>query len=151
MADASSAITIATGALQRIGVSTSSTSVMPGPRAGTVSSIPKGPPLTWKKTIAASGTSPSRRLSPAVSSLPLGGGDQPRKLRQPFVDRARGLHRDLELAVRQTADAPRGSRTEWDHKLLAMDAERIGHREDRVDLLHRDDLKHRRRPRRRRL
>jgi hypothetical protein len=40
MADASSAITSATGALQRSGVSTSSSKVMPGPSAGTVSSIP---------------------------------------------------------------------------------------------------------------
>src|SRR2546427_7637009 len=147
MADASSAITRATGALQRIGVSTRSTSVMPGPSVGTVSSIPYGPPLTLKKTIAASGKSPSPRLSPAVSSLPLSGGDEPRQFREPFVDRPRGLDRDLELAARQAPDAAGRRGTERDHELLAMDAESVGHGEDRVDLLHRDDLKHRRRPR----
>src|SRR4029453_1683266 len=142
MADASSAIASATGRLQKIGVSTSSARVTPGPSVGIASSMPYGPPLTLKKTIAASGKSPSPRRSPVVSSLPLGGGDEPRKLRQPFVERTRRLDGDLELAARQPPDAAWRSRTERDHQRLAMDAERIGHREDRVDLLHRHHFEH---------
>src|SRR5215470_19682257 len=122
---------------------------MPGPSAGTMSSIPYGPPLTLKKTIAASGTSPSPRRRTAVSSFPPGGGDEPWQLREPFVERAFGLDRDLELAARQAADASGRGRAERDDQMLAMDLERVGHREDGVDLFHRDDLKHRRRPRRR--
>src|SRR5262245_5447696 len=142
MADASSAITRATGRLQKIGVSTSSARVTPGPSVGTASSMPYGPPLTLKKTIAASGKSPSPRRSPVVSSLPLGRGDEPRKLREPFVERPRRFDGDLELPARQPPDAARTRRTERDHQRLATDAERIGHHEDRVDLLHRHHLEH---------
>src|SRR6266704_1219722 len=137
MADASSAIASATGRLQKIGVSTSSASVTPGPSVGIASSIPYGPPLTLKKTIAASGKSPS------VSSLPLRGGDEPRKLREPFVERPRRLDRDLELPARQPADPSGRGGTERDHQRLAVEAERVGHREDRVNLLHRHHLEHR--------
>src|SRR5256712_9215863 len=149
MAAASSAIASATGRLQKIGVSTSRMSVMPGPNAVTVSSIPYGPPLTLKKAIAASGRTPSPRLSSAVSSRPLGGREEPRQLGDPLLDWPFGVDRDLELSVRQAADAPGRGRTERDHQRLAVDAEGIGHREDRVDLLHRHDLKHRRPPPRR--
>src|SRR6266581_753662 len=143
MADASSAIASATGRLQKIGVSTSSASVTPGPSVGIASSIPYGPPLTLKKTIAASGKSPSPRRSPVVSSLPLRGGDEPRKLREPFVERPRRLDRDLELPARQPADTSGRGGTERDHQRLAVEAERVGHREDRVNLLHRHHLEHR--------
>src|SRR5206468_10109580 len=53
----------ATGRLQRTGVSSRSTSVIPGPNDATVSSMPYGPPLTLKKKMAAIGTSPSSRRS----------------------------------------------------------------------------------------
>src|SRR5262245_12502305 len=142
MADASSAITRATGRLQKIGVSTSSARVTPGPRVGIASSMPYGPPLTLKKTIAARGKSPSPRRSPVVSSLLLGGGDEARKLREPFVERPRRLDGDLELPARHPSHAAGRGRTERDHQRLAVDAERISHREDRVDLLHRHHLEH---------
>src|SRR5207244_10224144 len=61
MADASSDIASDTGRLHSNGVSTNSSSVSPGPNEGTVSSMPYGPPLTLKKTMAASGTTPSSR------------------------------------------------------------------------------------------
>src|SRR6058998_487546 len=128
MAAASSAITSATGRLQNIGVSTSRSSASPGPKEATVSSTPYGPPLTLKKTTAASDRTPSSRLSPAVSSLPLGGGDEPWKLGHPLVDRADGVDRDLELSARQAADAPGRGGAERDHQRLAVDAEAVGHR-----------------------
>src|SRR4029450_3209836 len=119
MADASSAIASATGRLQKIGVSTSSARVTPGPSVGTASSMPYGPPLTLKKTIAASGKSPSPRRSPVVSSLPLGGGNEPRKLREPFVERPRRLDGDLELSARQPPDAAGRGRAARAHQARA--------------------------------
>src|SRR5947208_2842260 len=90
----------ATGRLQRTGVSSRSTSVIPGPNDATVSSMPYGPPLTLKKKMAAIGTSPSSRLRPPVRSRPPGRGDELRELLHPFLDRTRGVHDDLELAAR---------------------------------------------------
>src|SRR4029453_15909046 len=142
MADASSAIASATGRLQKIGVSTSSARVTPGPSVGTASSIPYGPPLTLKNTIAAGGKSPTPRRTRGVSPPPPGGGDEPRKLREPFVERPRRLDGDLELSAGQPPDAAGRGRTERNHQRLAVDAERVGHREDRVDLLHRHHLEH---------
>src|SRR5213594_3891567 len=91
----------ATGRLQRTGVSSRSTSVIPGPNDATVSSMPYGPPLTLKKNMAAIGTSPSSRLRPPVRSRPPGRGDELRDLLHPFLDRPRGLHDHLHPPPRQ--------------------------------------------------
>src|SRR5262249_59901329 len=131
MADASSAIARATGRLQKIGVSTRSTRVTPGPSVGIASSMPYGPPLTLKKTTAASGKSPSPRRSPVVSSLPLGGGDEPRQLREPFVERPRRLDGDLELSARQPPGAAGRGRPQRGPPRLAVGAARGAHRENR--------------------
>src|SRR3989442_13974436 len=93
----------ATGRLQKSGVSSRSTNVIPGPNDGTMSSTPYGPPLTLKKKMAASGTSPSSRLRPLFRSRPLSCGDEFREVLHPFVDRRPRLHDDFELAARQPA------------------------------------------------
>src|SRR5438445_1997151 len=93
----------ATGRLQKSGVSSSSASVIPGPNAGTMSSMPYGPPLTLKKKMAAIGTSPSSRLRPPFRSRPLCRGDELRELLHPLLDRAGSIHDDLELAAREPA------------------------------------------------
>src|SRR2546428_2787604 len=178
MAEASSDMASETGRLQNSGVSTSSTRVSPGPNDGTVSSMPYGPPLTLKKTMAASGTTPSSRrraliifavgapsqgcstqarlgrdalrLRTAVRRsgwLPARRFDECGEFFEPLVDGPRGVHGDLELAVRQPAHAPGRGGPQRDDERLALDAEGVGHREDRVDLLHRDHLKHAVRPR----
>src|SRR5262245_58005653 len=135
-------MTSVTGRLQKTGVSTSRSSARPGPKADTVSSMPYGPPLTLKKTTAASEETPRPRRSSAVRSLPLESGDEPGKLGDPFLDRARRIDRDLDLAARQASNAPGRGGPERDHQRLAVDAERVGHREDRIDLLHGHDLEH---------
>src|SRR5437667_188070 len=135
----------ATGRLQKSGVSSSSASVIPGPNAGTMSSMPYGPPLTLKKKMAAIGTSPSSRLRPPFRSRPLCRGDELRELLHPLLDRAGSIHDDLELAAREPAHPAGRGGAQRDDQHLPVDAERIGHREDRVDLLQSDDLKHRRR------
>src|SRR6185369_4061792 len=77
-----------------------------------------------------------------ASALSPDGGDERRKLLHPLVDRPAGVHGDLELAARQLPHlAGRGGPERYDEH-LAMDAERVGHREDGVDLLHRHDLEH---------
>src|SRR5207245_2031840 len=144
-AAASSDMARATGRLQKSGVSSSSASVIPGPNAGTMSSMPYGPPLTLKKKMAAIGTSPSSRLRPPFRSRPLCRGDELRELLHPLLDRAGSVHDDLELAARQPAHPAGHGRAQRDDQHLPVDAKRIGHREDRVDLLQSDDLKHRRR------
>src|SRR5262249_34295779 len=47
-----------------------------------------------------------------------------------------GLDDDLELSARHPPHPARRARAERDHQHLAMDAERVGDLEDRVDLLH---------------
>src|SRR5438046_9277087 len=136
----------ATGRLQRTGVSSRSTSVIPGPNDGTMSSMPYGPPLTLKKKMAVSGTSPSSRLRRPFRSRPPGRGDELRELSDPLLDGVLRVHHDLELAARQLAHSAGRRRAERDDQHLAVDAEGVGHREDRVDLFHRDDLEHWARP-----
>src|SRR5207247_8118435 len=130
----------ATGRLQKSGVSSRSTSVIPGPNDGTMSSMPYGPPLTLKKKMAVSGTSPSSRLRRPFRSRPPGRGDELRELSDPLLDRVLRVHHDLELAARQLAHSAGRRRAERDDQHLAVDAEGVGHREDRVDLFHRDDF-----------
>src|SRR2546425_255909 len=134
-----------TGSVQKSGGSSSSASFTPGPNAGTMSSMPYGPPLTLKKKMAAIGTSPSSRLRPPFRSRPLCRGDELRELLHPLLDRAGSIHDDLELAAREPAHPAGRGRAQRDDQHLPVDPERIGHREDRVDLLQSDDLKHRRR------
>src|SRR5438046_9601279 len=97
----------ATGRLQRTGVSSRSTSVIPGPNDATVSSMPYGPPLTLKKKMAAIGTSPSWRLRPPVRSRPPGRGDELRELLHACFDRARGVHDRRQLPAREPAHLAR--------------------------------------------
>src|SRR5206468_2844136 len=132
----------ATGRLQRTGVSSRSTSVIPGPNDATVSSMPYGPPLTLKKKMAAIGTSPSSRLRPPVRSRPPGRGDELRELLHPFLDRTRGVHDDLELAAREPAHPARRRGAQRDDQHLPVNAEGVRHHEDRVDFLQGNDLKH---------
>src|SRR5437016_3777657 len=133
----------ATGRLQRTGVSSRSTSVIPGPNDDTMSSMPYGPPLTLKKKMAAIGTSPSSRLRPPVRSRPPSRGDELRELLHPFLDRPRGVHDDLELAAREPAHPARRRGAQRDDQHLPVNAEGVRHHEDRVDLLQGNDLKHR--------
>src|SRR3989454_4974670 len=115
----------ATGKLQKSGVSSRSPSVIPGPNDGTMSSTPYGPPLTLKKKMAASGTSPSSRLRPLFRSRPLSCGDELRELLHPFLDRAPRLHDDLELAARQPADAAGRRGAEGDRKSTRLNSSHL--------------------------
>src|SRR5438046_6638307 len=125
----------ATGRLQRTGVSSRSTSVIPGPNDATVSSMPYGPPLTLKKKMAAIGTSPSSRLRPPVRSRPPGRGDELRELLHPFFDRTRGVHDDLELAAPEPAHPARRRGSPRADRHLPVTSAGVRHRADRAGLL----------------
>src|SRR5438034_7851730 len=122
----------ATGRLQRTGVSSRSTSVIPGPNDATLSSMPYGPPLTLMKKMAAIGTRPSCRLRPPVRSRPPGRGDELPELLHPFFDRTRGVHDDLELAAREPAHPARRRGAQRDDQHLPVNADFFFQAEDGI-------------------
>src|SRR5438552_19183604 len=129
----------ATGRLQKSGVSSSNASVIPGPNAGTMSSMPYGPPLTLKKKMAAIGTSPSSRLRPPFRSRPLCRGDELRELLHPLLDRAGSIHDDLVLAAREPAHPAGRGQAQRDGPHIPVVAARHGTHYARFDLLMCDD------------
>src|SRR5437879_4791115 len=82
-------------------------------------------------------------VTATAGSRPDRGLDSGRQLAEPLVERLLRVHRDLELPGGRPPDAPGGGRSERDHEGLAVDAERVGDGEDRLDLFQRDDLEHR--------
>src|SRR5262245_57235201 len=84
------------------------------------------------------GTKPSSGRTRALTSHHRG-PDQVGEAGEPLLEGSLRVHDDLELAARQAAHAPLAG-AERDDDLLAVDPDRIGDREDLVDLAHADGV-----------
>ncbi len=61
--------------------------------------------------------------------------------RKPRLDRLIGIDGDLELSIREAADPPGGCGAERNNNRFARNAEPVGDAEDRIHLVHSNDLK----------